>query len=142
MFVISGWYYDIFGWKSCKQTSYVLVQNRFFSQLKIITNFHPKLTSQNIVLKGNEQVFNEFIATDTAVFGFMKNKSLDFIYYLYTSKKVQLMPVFHKRYIIEGKTLQLKHLCQCAKLLFFKHPSMHGWVTTWLGVGLWCSDTR
>ena len=28
----------------------------FLSQLKIITNFHPKITSQNIVLKGHEQV--------------------------------------------------------------------------------------
>ena len=28
----------------------------FSSQLKIITNFHPKITSQIIVLKGREQV--------------------------------------------------------------------------------------
>ena len=34
-----------------------MVQNRFFSQLKIITKFHPKITSQNIVLEGHEQVF-------------------------------------------------------------------------------------
>ena len=32
------------------------VQNSFFSQLKIITNFHPKIRSQNIVRKGHEQV--------------------------------------------------------------------------------------
>ena len=32
------------------------VQNSFFPQLKIITNFHPKIRSQNIVRKGHEQV--------------------------------------------------------------------------------------
>jgi hypothetical protein len=31
----------------------------FSSQLKIITNFHPKIMSQNIILRGHEQVLNQ-----------------------------------------------------------------------------------
>ena len=48
--IILGWYYNILGWKLCKQTSY-WSKTVFFSQLKIITNFHPKITSQNIIRK-------------------------------------------------------------------------------------------
>ena len=40
--VISGWYYNILGWKLYKQTSY-WSKTGFFSQLKIIIKFHPKL---------------------------------------------------------------------------------------------------
>ena len=35
----------------------------FFSQLK--TNFHPKITSQNIVRKGHEQVYRVQSGIDT-----------------------------------------------------------------------------
>ena len=52
---ILGWYYHILGWKLSKQTSYCS-KTGFFSQLKIKTNFHSKITSQNIVRKGHEQV--------------------------------------------------------------------------------------
>ena len=36
-------YCDILEWKFCKQTSY-WSKTSFFSQLKIITNFHPKIS--------------------------------------------------------------------------------------------------
>ena len=56
--VILGWYYDILGWKLCKQTSY-WSKTGFFSQLKIILNFHPKITSQNFVPKDmNKSIHN------------------------------------------------------------------------------------
>ena len=38
-------------------------QGSFFSQLKIITNFHLKITSQNIVRKEHEQVYYAYLIT-------------------------------------------------------------------------------
>ena len=52
-YVILGWYYDILGWKLCKQTSYWSKTGFYFS----VKN-HDKFSSQNIVLKGHEQVFS------------------------------------------------------------------------------------
>ena len=62
--VILGWYYNIFGWKLSKQTSYWSKTGFFFS----VKN-HNNFSSQNIVIssqnnvpkfriKGHEQVFN------------------------------------------------------------------------------------
>jgi len=60
--VILGWYYDILGWKLCKQTSYWSKTGFSFS----VKN-HNKFSSQNIVLKGHEQVKNKQV--DVFFFG-------------------------------------------------------------------------
>ena len=43
--VILGWYHDSLGQKLSKQISYWF-QTGFYSQLKIIINFHPKISYQ------------------------------------------------------------------------------------------------
>ena len=43
-------------WDKNYVSNLLIGPKHFFSQLKIITNFHPKITSQNITRKGHEQV--------------------------------------------------------------------------------------